>query len=150
MQDKLQKETLTRTKREDKVKNWFAMWLDKSSAGIEEIFADDVVYTESWGPRYCGIAAVKEWFAEWNSRCAVRRWNTGRFFHFRDTTIVEWDFACTEADGSETAFDGVSIIEWTDDKISTLTEYGCSTDNYNPYADGTGVPVFRLKEHGWF
>ena len=29
---------------------WFEMWLTKQDLGIDNIFAEDVIYIESWGP----------------------------------------------------------------------------------------------------
>ncbi len=31
---------------------WFEMWLTKQDLGIDDIFAEDVIYTESWCPKY--------------------------------------------------------------------------------------------------
>ena len=35
--------------RESKIRSWFSMWLDKADTGIEDLFAPDAVYIESWG-----------------------------------------------------------------------------------------------------
>ena len=37
-------------KREEVIRRWFSMWLEAHDSGIEEIFAPDAVYIESWGP----------------------------------------------------------------------------------------------------
>lgn len=36
--------------RERIIRLWFAMWLEQKDLGIDEIFTEDVTYTESWGP----------------------------------------------------------------------------------------------------
>lgn len=36
--------------RERIIRLWFAMWLEQKDLGIDEIFTEDVAYTESWGP----------------------------------------------------------------------------------------------------
>ena len=36
--------------RESQILQWFSMWLDKEDTGIEELFAPDAIYIESWGP----------------------------------------------------------------------------------------------------
>lgn len=36
-------------KREEVIRRWFSMWLEAHDSGIEEIFAPDAVYIESWG-----------------------------------------------------------------------------------------------------
>lgn len=35
--------------REDIIRLWFDMWIKKQDLGIKDIFANDIVYTESWG-----------------------------------------------------------------------------------------------------
>ncbi len=40
------------------------MWLRKEDLGIDEIFASDAVYIESWGPEYHGVNKIKHWFNE--------------------------------------------------------------------------------------
>ena len=58
-------------KREEVIRRWFSMWLEAKDSGIEEIFAPDAVYIESWGPEYRGAALIRHWFTEWNTseRC---------------------------------------------------------------------------------
>ena len=43
--------------RELKIRKWFSMWIDKNCTGIEDLFCQDAVYVESWGPKYAGINA---------------------------------------------------------------------------------------------
>lgn len=35
--------------REKMIRLWFSMWLKKKDLGIDDIFAENVIYTESWG-----------------------------------------------------------------------------------------------------
>ena len=37
--------------REKIIRLWFDMWIKKADLGIDNIFTDDVVYTESWSPK---------------------------------------------------------------------------------------------------
>ena len=39
--------------REQKIRLWFDMWLQKRDLGMEELFSDDAVYIESWGTGVC-------------------------------------------------------------------------------------------------
>ena len=80
------------TKREETIRLWFDMWLQKTDLGISEIFATDVCYVESWGPEYHGVETVKHWFREWNTRGTVELWDIKQFFHKGDQTIVGWVF----------------------------------------------------------
>ena len=47
--------------REKIVRLWFDMWLKQQDLGIDDIFADDVLYTESWSPQYDNRKTVKHW-----------------------------------------------------------------------------------------
>ena len=112
------------------------MWLLGEDLGIRDVFASDVVYTESWGPVYCGVESVAHWFREWSTRGRVLAWDIRRFFHAGDQTAVTWHFRCQMGDESPSGFEGVSVIRWAEDeKIATLTEYCCEPDQYDPYRD---------------
>ena len=140
----------TRDRRERIVRLWFDMWLQKSALGISDVFSDDAVYIESWGPEYRGLPRIKQWFDEWNTRGSVLRWDIRQFFHKGDQTVVEWCFKDTMNDGQIQAFDGMSLIEWTpEDKIRLLKEFGCNTNRYDPYQDGA-IPHFRDERPLWF
>ena len=74
--------------RESKIRQWFSMWLCKQDTGIEELFAANAVYIESWGPEYHGRGKIKLWFDEWNTRGTVERWDIRQYFHRGDQTVV--------------------------------------------------------------
>ena len=136
--------------RESKIRQWFSMWLDKQDTGIEELFAPDAVYIESWGPEYRGSGKIKLWFDEWNSRGTVERWDIRQYFHKGDQTVVEWVFRCTMTDGTIQSFDGLSLIRWNEaGQICFLQEFGCNENCYDPYAQGN-TPVFREEQALWF
>lgn len=140
----------TRDGRERLVRLWFDMWLQKSALGISDVFSDDAVYIESWGPEYRGLPRIRQWFDEWNTRGSVLRWDIKQFFHKGDQTVVEWCFKDAMHDGQIQAFDGMSLIEWTpEDKILLLKEFGCNINRYDPYQDGT-APHFRDERPLWF
>ena len=136
--------------RESKIRQWFSMWLDKQDTGIEELFAPDAVYIESWGPEYYGSGKIKLWFDEWNSRGTVERWDIRQYFHKGDQTVVEWVFRCVMAGGTIQSFDGLSLIRWNEaGQICFLQEFGCNENRYDPYAQGN-TPVFREEQALWF
>jgi len=137
-------------KREAVIRSWFAMWLQKSNVGIEAIFDEHAVYIESWGPQYQGVAKVKHWFEEWNTRGTVLQWDIRQYFHKEDQTIVEWYFKNTMDDGRVEGFDGMTLVKWTaEDMICFLQEFGCNEHRYDPYQDGP-VPKFRDEQAMWF
>lgn len=136
--------------REKMIRLWFAMWLQKRDRGIEEIFAPQAVYIESWGPEYHGVAKIKLWFAEWNARGSVLKWKIKQFFHKENQTAVEWHFENAMQDGTADTFDGISLVQWTnDDKIERLQEFGCNLNRYDPYENGE-TPQFKEEKALWF
>ena len=71
-------------------------------------------------------------------------------FHKENQTVVEWYFKNEMNTGSVEEFDGISLIEWTEDnKIKSLKEYGCNLNNYNPYQHSDN-PQFRDEKTNWF
>lgn len=137
-------------KREEIISLWFEMWLQKKDLGIFKIFSNNTTYTESWGPRYDSSKKIKLWFDEWNNRGTVLKWDIKQFFHKENQTIVEWYFECQMEAEEATEFDGMSLIEWTDDnKIKFLKEFGCNINNYDPYKSGN-IPKFKDTEISWF
>ena len=136
--------------KESIIRLWFDMWLQQEDKGIDNIFAEDVVYIESWGPKYESRAAVKHWFDEWNTRGKVVIWDIKQYFHKGSQTIVEWHFKNEMNSGVIEQFDGMTLIEWTSDsKIRFLKEFGCNINNYNPYQNGD-ISQFREEKANWF
>ena len=136
--------------RERIIRLWFDMWLQQKDLGINAIFAEDVVYIESWSLKYESRAMVTHWFKEWNTRGKVLVWEIKQYFHKGNQTIVEWYFKNQMNNGNIEEFDGISLIEWTpDNKIKFLKEFGCNLNNYNPYQK-SDVPQFRNEKANWF
>lgn len=138
------------TKREEKIRRWFSMWLKKDCTGMEEIFSADAVYIESWGPEYHGIDKIRHWFSEWNTRGAVLKWDIYGFFHKENQTIAQWYFENKMDNGKVEAFEGMTLVQWDkDEKIEFLQEFGCNISRYDPYEKGE-TPVFRDEKAAWF
>lgn len=131
-------------KREQIIKMWFDMWINNDIEPIQSIFDDNILYSESWGPEYLGLTAVKHWFQEWNTRGKVLIWNIKKFIQSENTTVVEWYFENQMNDGRSENFDGVSLIEWSkDNKIVSLKEFGSKLPHYNPYENGKASPTLK-------
>lgn len=136
--------------REQIIQLWFKMWLTQQDLGMDDIFAEDVIYTESWSPKYNNRQVVKHWFNEWNTRGKVMEWKIKQFFHKDNQTVVEWYFKNEMNNGNIEEFDRMSLIVWTaDNKIKSLKEFGCNLNNYNPYED-SDTPKFRDEKTSWF
>ena len=82
--------------REKIIRLWFDMWLNQQDMGIDDIFAEDVIYTESWSPQYNNRKTVKHWFQEWNTRGKVVVWKIKQFFHKGDCKFRAQSSTCTE------------------------------------------------------
>ena len=137
-------------KREQIIRLWFSMWLEKKDLGMDDIFAENVSYTESWGPCYRNRETVKHWFQEWNMRGSVIAWDIKQFFHKGNQTAVEWYFKNVMENGDIEEFDGISLIEWSaEDQIQSLKEFGCNLHNYDPYQK-SDMPQFREEKIHWF
>ena len=54
--------------RERIIRLWFDMWLAKKDLGIFNVFSDNAVYIESWGPEYHGSKKIKLWLLFMGSR----------------------------------------------------------------------------------
>lgn len=149
-QENTDMETTIEKQQENKIQQWFSMWLDRQDTGIEDLFAPDAVYIESWGPEYHGNEKIRLWFDEWNTRGTVERWDIRQYFHKGDQTVLEWSFRCTMTDGTVQSFDGLSLIRWNAaGQICFLQEFGCNESRYDPYANGK-TPVFRDEPTMWF
>ena len=136
--------------REKTIRLWFDMWLNQQDMGIDDIFTEDVIYTESWSPQYNNRKTVKHWFQEWNTRGKVVIWEIKQFFHKGDQTIVEWYFKNEMNNGSIEEFDGISLVEWIEDnRIKSLKEFGCNRNTYNPYQEGDTLNSEQKKRIGF-
>jgi len=120
-------------RREDMVRTYFDMWLKKDISGIDGIFSDDVLYSESYGPEYHGLEQVKKWFIDWCRHATVLEWKVKQFISQDKVTVVEWYFECN-FDGVIYGFDGVSIIEFdNDEKICSIKEFKSKEEHNSPY-----------------
>lgn len=119
--------------REQRIKQYFDCWINKDISILRTIFAPDILYSESYGPEYHGIAIVEQWFKDWTSRGTVLQWTIKQFIHQGNMTAVEWYFKY-EHDGTADAFDGVSLIEFNaENLIVSLKEFQSKLPHYYPY-----------------
>ena len=68
------KDSISReAEREAMIKKWFDMWLSGNCEGIDDVFSDDIVYIESWGPEYKGARKIKRCRMEFRKRNERRK-----------------------------------------------------------------------------
>ena len=120
-------------KNEQTIKRYFNMWLSKDGSQLEGIFDKNIIYSECYGPEYLGIEQVRQWFEDWNRCGTVLTWNIKQYIHQLNQTVVEWYFEC-EYEENRSGFDGVSIIEFSDNgMISSIKEFMSKAEHEYPY-----------------
>ena len=95
---------------EEVIRKYFRCWLDKDVAAVKEIFSDDIIYSECYGPVYKGNGQIIRWFEDWNRKGTVLQWEIKRVIVTGNTVVVEWYFKC-DYEGNVDGFDGVTIAE---------------------------------------
>ncbi len=119
--------------REGLIKQYYQMWIDKNRAGLDDIFSDEIYYSESFGPEYQGLTQVKKWFDDWTAKGTVLEWTVTQYIEKENLSIVEWYFAC-EYNDSVDAINGVSLIEWNEEnKMVSVKEFQSKAMHYTPY-----------------
>ena len=123
----------------DSVKLYFDAWIKRDADVLLAVFADDVIYSECYGPEYHGISQVMRWFTDWNQHGMVLQWDIHRVLESGDELCVEWYFCC-EYDGVVDGFNGVSWIEFDEaGKIRNIREYQSKAEHHFPYDLPVGV-----------
>lgn len=72
-----------------------AVWLDKDVDAVKEIFSDDIIYGECYGPVYKGIGQIIRWFEDWNRKGTVLQWDIKRVIASGNRAVVECFFGVT-------------------------------------------------------
>lgn len=115
------------------LKSYFSAWLEKDPSGLREIFAENVLYSECYGPEYHGIEQILQWFRDWNRKGTVLEWRIKRIIRQDNTLVAEWYFKC-EYEGGIGDFDGVTIAEFDESHhITKLLEFQSKTEHVFPY-----------------
>lgn len=115
------------------IRKYYDLWIARSRAGIEELLAEDIVYTESYGPQHHGITEIIRWFDDWTQKAKVICWDITNFIEYENTCVVEWFFKF-EINGKESVSDGASIAEFNHNgKIIIMKEFQAKHEHYYPY-----------------
>ena len=119
---------------EKTIRQYFDCWLKKDIAPLKEIFADNIIYTECYGPQYQGLDQVLRWFREWNEMGTVLKWDIKQVLAQGNTLAVEWYFECNYG-GTVSCFDGVTLAVFDkDEKITSLKEFESKAQHVYPYS----------------
>ncbi len=115
------------------IKRYFQSWINNDIETVKDIFADNVIYTECYGPEYHGLKQIIMWFEDWNKKGKVIEWSVKRFIEKDDTIVIEWFFKC-DYEGVIDGFDGITIADFDEHgKIIRLSEFQSKTDHIYPY-----------------
>ena len=115
------------------IKMYFYCWLRKDGSKLTDIFSNDVVYSECYGPEYIGINQIVKWFKGWNEKGTVLQWDIKQYIEQDNTVVVEWYFKC-DYEGNIDGFDGVTIAKFDDShKIYDLKEFQSKAEHYMPF-----------------
>jgi len=120
--------------KEQIIRNYFQAWLSPNLEVVQNIFDENAIYSECYGPVYRNKKEIISWFENWNKQGKVIAWSIERLIINGDTSIAEWNFKCNYQ-GKISEFDGVSIIEFNDqNKIISVKEYQSKSKHYYPYS----------------
>jgi uncharacterized protein (TIGR02246 family) len=98
-------------------------WRGNDSRKIVSSLSPDCIVIESHGPTFLGIEAIRQWVENWIAEGSrVDRWDITSFHFLEDAAAFEWDFECI-AKGQHYHIEGVSIVEFSEGKISAMREY---------------------------
>ena len=122
-------------KKVDTIRKYYDLWITADRSGIEDLIAEDIVYTESYGPQHHGLTEIIKWFDDWTPKAKVIRWDITNYFEQDKTCAVEWFFQF-EMDGVVRVSDGASIAEFDDHgKIAVMKEFQAEHAHHYPYAE---------------
>lgn len=107
-------------------------WKQNHLPLILSCLAEDCIVIESHGPTYQGITDIKRWFEYWKeANSKIIKWDilSFCFFEQNETAYTEWDFSCVSNKQSY-SFPGISLIKFTEEKISFIHEYRMTHQAY--------------------
>lgn len=115
------------------IQEYFQAWINADVKPIKEIFCEDIIYSECYGPEYHGISQIIQWFEDWNKKGRVLEWRIKQTIIHNKTIVVEWYFKCIY-EGNTDGFDGITIAVFDDNnKIASLKEFQSKANHYFPY-----------------
>lgn len=118
---------------EEILRRYFQAWIDADIDVLNDIFSDDVVYNECYGPEYHGLDQINKWFSDWNKEGRVLEWDIERTITQGSSITAIWYFKC-DYQGTIDGFDGVTVADFDENgKITKLCEYQSKHDHYYPY-----------------
>lgn len=117
----------------DILQKYFQAWINTDIETVKDIFAENVIYSECYGPEYHGLSQILRWFEDWNKKGKVLEWTIKQTIEHNKTLIAEWYFKC-DYEGNTAGFNGVTIADFDNNgKIVSLKEFESKAEHYYPY-----------------
>ncbi|MHC5247413.1 nuclear transport factor 2 family protein [Enterococcus sp. LJL90] len=114
------------------VKAYFDCWVKRDFSKITDYFHPDIIYRECYGAVYSGLSEIKLWIKNMLKKQTVIEWNIYRILVVsNDILVVEWFFHAQEE--GDYCFDGVSIIEFSNNQIKKISEFESKQNTFRPY-----------------
>ncbi|AUI70929.1 hypothetical protein COSHB9_19640 [Companilactobacillus alimentarius] len=117
----------------DIIQQYFQSWLTKDFSKLDDYFDSKIIYRESYGPIYIGLSELHQWISTMSKQQKVLSWRIDKILQSdKNTFTVLWYFHAIEH--TEYDFDGVSIIQFKDNKITDVSEYQSKHETFRPFS----------------
>lgn len=114
------------------IAEYFEMWVKRDFTELQRIFANDITYHECTGAIYIGMVEIQAWITASLQKQTVLMWQIKNIQQIDDQAFfVEWFFRAQET--QTYCFDGVSKIQFKNQKIIAIDEYAAKHNTYRPY-----------------
>lgn len=121
--------------KEQIIRAYFKSWIKQDISVIKNNFAENIIYSECYGPIYRNKSEVLKWFKDWNQNGKVLLWNIKQIIHAQSKAVVEWHFKCNDQ-SKISEFDGVSLITFNkQNQIIEVKEFQSDSKHYFPYSE---------------
>ena len=102
------------------IDRFFVSVKTKDVSSLNDIFTEDAVYVERNGATYNGLEQIKSHFTQLLADGEVRAWDIRRVI---DSGAVVWYYEYRFYYAGSVSYDGVSIFEVRDGKLSRWSDY---------------------------
>lgn len=116
----------------DLFQQYVSGWKQNHLPHILSCLTEDCIVIESHGPTYQSISDMKRWFEYWKAaNSKITKWDilSFSFCEQNNTAYAEWDFSCV-SNNQTYSFPGISVIKFTEEKISFIHEYRMTHQAY--------------------
>ena len=116
------------------IRAYFKSWIKQDISVIKNNFAENIIYSEWYGPIYRNKSEVLKWFKDWNQNGKVLLWNIKQIILAQSKAVVEWHFKCNDQ-SKINEFDVVSLITFNkQNQIIEVKEFKSDSKHYFPYS----------------